>query len=72
MRSPLPLLGIPDLVFEEDGQIIIEDYKFKGLHTSVEEGVPPAYLFQGIFYFLLVRSKYNRSPKEIRFREIKI
>lgn len=72
MKSPLPLLGIPDLIFEEDGQIIIEDYKFKGLHTSIEEGIPPAYLFQGIFYFLLVRSKYNRAPKEIRFREVKI
>ena len=37
MSSPIPLLGIPDLVFEENNEIIIEDYKFKGFHTTVEE-----------------------------------
>lgn len=29
MQSPLPFYGIPDLVYEEKGEIIIEDFKFK-------------------------------------------
>jgi hypothetical protein len=72
MSSPLPILGITDLIFEENGELIIEDYKFKTSHTTLEDGVPPAYIFQGIFYFLITRAKYGRSPKEIRFREVKI
>ena len=37
IKSPLPFYGIPDLVFEEDGNIIIEDFKFKSTHTLDDE-----------------------------------
>lgn len=69
--TPISLLGIPDLVFEEFGEIIIEDFKFKDKKASEDEEVHPMYWMQAIFYYYLVKALLNRTPKEIRFREIK-
>lgn len=69
--TPIPLLGIPDLVFEEQNEIIIEDFKFKDKKASEDEDVHPMYWMQAIFYYYLVKALLNRTPKEIRFREIK-
>lgn len=30
-------MGIADLIYEEKGHIIVEDFKFTDKHTSVEE-----------------------------------
>ena len=72
IKSPLPFYGIPDLVFEEDGNIIIEDFKFKSTHTLDDEWPHPSYWIQSIFYFYLVKKDLWKAPKEIRFREVKI
>lgn len=72
VSSPLPFYGYPDLVYEEGGELIIEDYKFKISHTKDEEGPHPSYWTQGMFYYYLARAHFKREPKEIRFREIKI
>ena len=37
INSPLPFYGIPDIVYEENGEIIIEDFKFKSAHTKDED-----------------------------------
>ena len=72
ITSPLPFYGIPDIVYEENGEIIIEDFKFKSAHTKDEDGPHPSYWIQSLFYYYLVKQDIGRAPKEIRFREVKI
>lgn len=81
VTSPLPFVGKMDVIYEEDGEIIVEDFKFKKSHTKPESedddwtttwGISPWNWIQGIFYFYICRAFLKRNPKEIRFREIKI
>lgn len=72
LTSPIPFLGIPDLVFRENGKIIIEDFKFKSAHTDTSDGIEPMYWFQSLFYYYLVKNELGEEPSEMRFREIKI
>lgn len=67
----LPFKGYPDLVYRENGKLIIEDFKFKNTHTKDEDGPHPIYWTQACFYYYLVRAKFNEEPAEIRFREVK-
>lgn len=69
--SPLPFKGIADLIYEEKGDIIVEDFKFVSSHTPVDDGPHPNYWTQAMFYYYLVKAEYKKDPKEIRFREIK-
>lgn len=71
LTAPLPLKGIPDLVYEENGEIIIEDYKFTWTHTKDEDGPSPSYWGQAIGFYYLVKQDLGRAPKEFRYREIK-
>lgn len=71
VACPLPFKGFPDLVYRENGKLIVEDFKFKNAHTKDEEGPHPMYWTQACFYFYLVRAKFNEEPVEIRFREVK-
>lgn len=72
LKSPIPFMGIPDLVFRENGKIIIEDFKFKSNHTDTSEGIEPMYWFQSLFYYYLVKNELKEEPAEMRFREVKI
>lgn len=71
IKSPLPFKGIADLIYEEKGHIIVEDFKFVTAHTKDEEGPHPNYWTQAMFYYYLVRQEFKKDPREIRFREIK-
>lgn len=71
ITSPLPFKGIADLIYEEKGHIIVEDFKFVTAHTKDEEGPHPNYWTQAMFYYYLVRQEFKKDPREIRFREIK-
>lgn len=72
LQSPIPFLGIPDLVFRENEKIIIEDFKFKTKHTDISDGIEPMYWFQSLFYYYLVKNELKEEPSEMRFREVKI
>ena len=72
LTSPIPFLGIPDLVFRENEKIIIEDFKFKSAHTDTSDGIEPMYWFQSLFYYYLVKNELKEEPSEMRFREVKI
>lgn len=72
LSSPIPFLWIPDLVFRENGKIVIEDFKFKSSHTDTSDGIEPMYWFQSLFYYYLVKNELKEEPAEMRFREIKI
>ena len=71
IRSPIAFKGIADLIYEENGEIIVEDFKFVTAHTKDEDGPHPNYWTQAMFYYYLVREEYKKDPQEIRFREIK-
>lgn len=72
MQCDLPFFGITDLIHEEGGDLIVEDYKIKVSFTTDEEGPHPSLWTQSMFYYYLVKAEYGRAPREIRFREIKI
>lgn len=71
IKSPLPFKGIADLIYNEKGEIIVEDFKFVTAHTPTDDGPHPNYWTQAMFYYYLVREEFKKDPKEIRFREIK-
>ena len=57
--------GIIDLVFEEDGNLIIRDYKSKAKFKSRAE--LKEYARQMYLYSLYVKEKYGKYPSELQF-----
>ena len=68
---PVPLKGIPDLVYRDaEGRIKIRDHKFTGKH-SAEDDIDPAKLIQAAFNYFLVYAELGEPPYSIMFSEYK-
>ena len=69
---PIPLKGIPDVVWrDKKGRVVIDDHKFTSRY-SPEEDIDGEKLLQAIFLYLLVAARLGENPHRIRFREFKI
>lgn len=71
IRSPIPFAGKPDLVYEKEGLVTIEDHKIVSAFKDPEDE-NPAYIFQAFFLFYLWVAKTGKAPHQAVFREIKI
>lgn len=68
---PIPLKGSADLVYEENGEIHIEDHKFTSSHSS-EDKIDGPKLMQAAFNYFLVYAELGRAPASMTFSEMKI
>lgn len=69
---PVPLKGIPDVVWRDSkGRIVIDDHKFTS-NYSPESDIDGEKLLQAIFLFLLVAAETGEVPHRCRFREFKV
>lgn len=86
VNSPIPFVAIADEVCRTTSQrtimvdgspetleswaIFIEDTKFKGKHSEMNEE-DPKYIFQAMFNYYCAKQHFWEAPKFITFREIK-
>ncbi|AVT83647.1 hypothetical protein RPYSC3_47870 [Rhodopseudomonas palustris] len=68
---PIPLVAKPDLVFEEDGEIVIDDHKFVAKWSN-EDTIDGAKLIQAAVAYFVVAAELGRAPTKMRFHEMKI
>lgn len=68
---PVPLKGYIDKIVEEDGELVIVDYKTCASFSDPEK-VDGAKILQAVEYFFLCYAKYGRPPKKLRYEEVKI
>lgn len=68
---PVPLKGSADWVYEENGEICIEDHKFTVKHSS-DEKIDGPKLLQAAFNYFLVYAELGRAPARMTFAECKI
>jgi hypothetical protein len=71
LTLPVPLVGYTDKIVEEDGKLIIEDYKTTSSFSD-EEKIDGYKILQAVVYYLLVYAKYGREPYALRYREVKV
>lgn len=68
---PIPLVGIPDFVYEDfEGRIRIEDHKITATYSK-EDDIDGAKLLQAIFLYFLVYADTGKAPYSCTFREFK-
>lgn len=71
LKSPIPFLGIADILYQEWADLIGEDFKTVASFTNDEDGPHPSLWTQAIFYYYLVKAETGQEMKEFRIREIK-
>jgi len=68
---PVPLVGVPDFVYEDfEGRIKIEDHKIVATYSK-EDDIDGAKLLQAIFLYFLVYADTGKAPYSCTFREFK-
>lgn len=68
---PIKLKGYLDKIYEEKGELCIEDYKTVSVFSDPEK-IDGAKMLQAVEYFFLVFAKYGRAPEKIVFSETKM
>ena len=70
-NMPVPLKGVPDLVFVDNkDNIIIHDHKFVGAFSKIDE-IDGGKLVQAAFYYFLVYAETGKAPYSAVFSEYK-
>lgn len=70
LTLPVKLKGYLDKVFDDNGELAIEDYKVVGQFSDPDK-IDGAKIIQAIQYYLLAYARYNRAPKKFIFTEVK-
>lgn len=69
---PIPLVGYPDLAYEDtQNRICIDDHKTT-FQYSDPDAIDGGKLLQAGFYYFLVYAKTGRAPYKMTFREYKV
>ncbi len=70
LRLPVPLKGILDRVWRDDGKLKVTDYKTCYQYSNPEK-IDGAKILQAVEYYLLTYAKYGEPPYSITFEECK-
>lgn len=67
---PLPVKAVTDHVTEQNGDVMLWDYKVVSVFSDKEEE-DPAKIMQAMFNYLTVKAKTGREPKKMTYIEVK-
>lgn len=68
---PVPLKGYTDKLIEEDGKLVIVDYKTCSSFSDPDK-IDAYKIIQAVIYYFLVYAKYGREPYSMRYQEVKV
>ncbi len=68
---PVALKGYTDKIIEEDGKLIIVDYKTCSSFSDPDK-IDAYKIIQAVIYYFLVYAKYGREPYAMRYQEVKV
>lgn len=68
---PVPLKGYTDKVLDEDGKLVIVDYKTCSSFSDPDK-IDAYKILQAVTYYFLAYAKYGREPYAMRYQEVKV
>lgn len=68
---PVALKGYTDKIIEEDGKLVIVDYKTCSSFSDPDK-IDAYKILQAVIYYFLVYAKYGREPHSMRYQEVKV
>lgn len=71
IELPVALKGYTDKIIEEDGKLIIVDYKTTSSFSDPDK-IDAYKIIQAVVYYFLVYAKYGRAPHALRYEEVKV
>ena len=67
---PVPLEGYTDRIDEEDGELVVVDYKVVGQFSSPDK-IDGNKMIAAVIYYFLCYAKHGRAPVKMRYEEVK-
>jgi FtsK/SpoIIIE family/PD-(D/E)XK nuclease superfamily/FtsK alpha domain len=71
VELPVALKGYTDKIIEEDGKLVIVDYKTCSSFSDPDK-IDAYKILQAVIYYFLVYAKYGREPYSMRYQEVKV